>query len=385
MRKWEERYEKLKNGEFDARIDELKAKVDASKATREEYKEYEKLVRCKGNIGKVQNILDYRKKTELELGEINKEIQLRESVKKANEETLKLEIELIQIEKKLENINTQLKDKTLTPEARTQLENRKKEVLNNRDENNKKYAENQEILKQGLNKNEKFKNLDDKGLEELKSTTRSRISKCNMIANSLVNGLSWDSIDLKLDNWNKLTNKGKKLSRKGKEPEKTNEHGDAHLNEDGEHGDAHANEGEEVELVSSEAKKKENEELIAKKKKQAEFAAKHPKLARIGNWFKNIFKKEDKSLPEPTTVTTGAGTKADEKTEEIEADTDKSFKEYIRYVAEYGEKDARKKQLQEKFGRPDREPAMSEKGRQSLRAIDETVRRIQEEQNERDL
>ena len=28
MRKWEERYEKLKNGEFDDRIDELKTKVD---------------------------------------------------------------------------------------------------------------------------------------------------------------------------------------------------------------------------------------------------------------------------------------------------------------------------------------------------------------------
>ena len=43
MRKWEEKYEKLKNGEFDARIDELKQKVDEKKATREEYAEYQKL------------------------------------------------------------------------------------------------------------------------------------------------------------------------------------------------------------------------------------------------------------------------------------------------------------------------------------------------------
>lgn len=367
MRKWEERYEKLKNGEFDARIDELKSKIDESKATREEYKEYEKLVRCKDNVGKVENIIDFRKKTELYLDEIKKELQLREGVKKANQESLKLEVELIQIEKELETVTTKLKDKTLTPEERAKFETRKKEVLANRDDNNKKYVENQAALKEGLNRNEKFKDYDDKGLEELKLTTSARISKCNMIANSLVNGLSWDSIDLKLDNWKKLTNKGKKLSKKENTPEKSDKN-----NQPGKE-----NEDEEKDLVSSEEKKKQNEELKAKKEKQAEFAKKHPRLAKIGNWFKNVFKK-DKLLPGPTSVSTGTQTKVENKEE---MDTDKSFKEYIRYVAEYGEKDARKRQLQEKFGRTDREPAMTEKGRQALKDIDETVRRIQEEKD----
>lgn len=41
MNKWEDKYEKLKNGEFDARIDELKDKANNKTATKEEYKEYE--------------------------------------------------------------------------------------------------------------------------------------------------------------------------------------------------------------------------------------------------------------------------------------------------------------------------------------------------------
>lgn len=29
------------------------------------------------------------------------------------------------------------------------------------------------------------------------------MSKCNMVAKNLLNGASWDTIDLKLDNWDK--------------------------------------------------------------------------------------------------------------------------------------------------------------------------------------
>lgn len=50
MSKWEDKYEKLKNLEFDARIDELKEKKSNKTATREEYKEYEKLSKAKNNL-----------------------------------------------------------------------------------------------------------------------------------------------------------------------------------------------------------------------------------------------------------------------------------------------------------------------------------------------
>lgn len=317
MRKWEERYEKLKNGEFDSKIDELKSKISENKATREEYKEYEKLVKCKDNVGKVTNIIEFKERTQEYLNELKKEIQTRENAKKASQESIKIEVELIQIEKDLEDINNKLKNKGLTPEEKSKLEDRKATVLANRDNNNKKYMDNQAVLKEGLNKNEKFKNYDDNQLEELKLKTSSRISKCNMVANSLVNGLSWDSIDLKLDNWGKLTNKGEKLSRREKDQDKTNEK------------EQPESKVEETVAIND---KTENKELRTKLGKQAEFAEKHPRLAKIGNWFKKLFKQEA-LLPEKTTIEEQAKSEAKE---EVENDSDKEFKEYIKQIAEKG-------------------------------------------------
>ena len=199
MRKWEEKYEKLKNGEFDARIDELKQKVDEKKATREEYAEYQKLSVAKGNVGKVQNIIEYREKLKSILEDIKKENQEREALKKANEEREKIEEELKGIQEELKSITVQLKDKSLTPEKRAQLEAKKAELKGKRDDNTKKYLANQEALKTGLSRTGKYKDYDEKDLENLKFETSSKISKCNMVANSLVSGLSWDSIDLKLE------------------------------------------------------------------------------------------------------------------------------------------------------------------------------------------
>lgn len=76
MNKWEDKYEKLKNGEFDARIDELKDKANNKTATKEEYKEYEKLSKSKNNLGKVENVLEYREKLKEELNELKQEKML---------------------------------------------------------------------------------------------------------------------------------------------------------------------------------------------------------------------------------------------------------------------------------------------------------------------
>lgn len=77
MNKWEDKYEKLKNGEFDARIDELKDKANNKTATKEEYKEYEKLSKSKNNLGKVENVLEYREKLKEELNELKQEVETR--------------------------------------------------------------------------------------------------------------------------------------------------------------------------------------------------------------------------------------------------------------------------------------------------------------------
>ena len=64
MNKQEDKYSKLKNGEFDARIDELKDKANNKTATKEEYKEYEKLSKSKNNLGKVENVLEHHMHSE---------------------------------------------------------------------------------------------------------------------------------------------------------------------------------------------------------------------------------------------------------------------------------------------------------------------------------
>ncbi len=315
MRKWEEKYEKLKNGEFDSRIDELKLKIDDKTATREEFKEYQKLEKSKGNIDKVKNVLEYREKAQLFLDDLKKELTIREDIKKADQESLKIEVELIQTEKELESVYTQLKDKTLDDEKRAELEAKKSLLIGKIDENNKKYVENQELLKGGLNRNEELKGYSDEQLQKLKLETSSRISKCNMVANSLVNGLSWDSIDLKLDNWKRYTNKDKKLSNKDKTDDKSKP--------DETKGQSN---GEETGKANE-------EELRKKAEKRAQFEAKHPRLAKIGKWFNKLFGK-DKFLPEPTK--TKLQTEAEQSENKEILDVDKSFKEYIKQVAEKG-------------------------------------------------
>ena len=84
MNKWEDKYSKLKNGQFDARIDELRDKEDNKTATKEEHKEYEKLSKAKNNLGKVENVLEYREKLKEDLEDLKREIETRRDAVLAN-------------------------------------------------------------------------------------------------------------------------------------------------------------------------------------------------------------------------------------------------------------------------------------------------------------
>ena len=340
MKKWEEKLEKLKNGDFDDRIDELKQKVEEKKANKEEYSEYQKLSKSKENISKVENIIEYRDKINEKLEELKKEIQLRENLKKANEQNTKLEVDLKKIqsdfektESDLKKVESELKNKKLDSKEiaeletkRDELKTKRAEILGKRDDNNKKYTENQKILATGLNRNEKLEGCTKEQLEGIKLVLTSRISKANMVANSLVNGLSWDSIDLKLDNWQdkKFTKKGEKISKKEKGK------GENVPTKDDEQIDV-ASDSEKEEYRKNEEYRRSKQQEKDKEQEKNEFETKHPRLAKIGNWFKNVFKK-DKMLPPPKDE------KTEEKTEEKQ-DTiikDESFKEFIKVVAEKG-------------------------------------------------
>lgn len=350
MSKWEDKYEKLRNGDFDDRIAELAEKRENKSATREEYKEYEKLSKAKQNLGKIDNVLEYREKLKKELEETKKEIKTRKEFGLINQESQKLEEELNKITNEIIETEKELKNPELNEDKKKELLKKREELYGKRDANNSKYAKNQNLLEDNINRKGELKDLSKEEIEDKGLLLKTRISKCNMVAKNLLNGASWDTIDLKLDNWDKkyTRNKDDKNIIKAK-PE--NENITARAEEKKEVNEE-LGETEEMDVFSDS-----NAEAY-KRNKQLMFEKKHPRLARIQNWFKKVFKKEDKLLTdgsEEQEIVQSEKIKAarklnrskenKEKVENVEKTVeDKSFKEYIKVVAEKGVEGASKEE-----------------------------------------
>ena len=182
MNKWEDKYEKLKNGEFDARIDELKDKANNKTATKEEYKEYEKLSKAKNNLGKVENVLEYREKLKEELNELKQEVETRKDAVLANQESKKLEEELAKITEEIIKTEKELKDPEIKEDRKNELLAKREELYGKRDENNSRYAKAQKVLEGEFSREGELKNLSKKEIEDKALLLKTRMSKCNMVA-----------------------------------------------------------------------------------------------------------------------------------------------------------------------------------------------------------
>ena len=334
MSKWEDKYEKLKNGEFDARIDELKEKKSNKTATREEYKEYEKLSKAKNNLGKVENVLEYREKLKEDLKDLKQEIEIRRDAVLANLEYRELEEELAKITEEIIKTEKELKNPEIQEDRKNELLAKREELYGKRDENNSKYAKAQKALEGEFNREGELKDLSKKEIEDKALLLKTRMSKCNMVAKNLLNGASWDTINLKLDNWDK----DKRFTRKKDEKSVENtKNENSNLEKEVSGNASLENKSEELDerdLFSDSKSEAYN------KNKQLMFEKKHPRLAKIQSWFKKMFGKEEKMLPEPEEKGKSEKIKAASalnKTEESkEQDEDKSFREYIKAVAEKG-------------------------------------------------
>lgn len=334
MNKWEDKYSKLKNGEFDARIDELKDKANNKTATKEEYKEYEKLSKSKNNLGKVENVLEYREKLKEELNELKQEVETRKDAVLANQESKKLEEELAKITEEIIKTEKELKNPEIQEDRKNELLAKREELYGKRDENNSKYAKAQKALEGEFNREGELKDLSKKEIEDKALLLKTRMSKCNMVAKNLLNGASWDTINLKLDNWDK----DKRFTRKKDEKSVENtKNENSNLEKEVSGNASLENKSEELDerdLFSDSKSEAYN------KNKQLMFEKKHPRLAKIQSWFKKMFGKEEKMLPEPEEKGKSEKIKAASalnKTEESkEQDEDKSFREYIKAVAEKG-------------------------------------------------
>ncbi len=350
MSKWEDQYEEYKNGSLDDRITELKDKVDKRTAKSEEMKEYEKKLNIKNKLPEVKNILEYRDKLKEELYGINTEIATRNTLEEANKKKMQLEIELVKLQKEYDNAIDVFNHLKPTEKNKEQIEEKKAEIREKINQNNNEYVKQEEILKSALGDKRPYLELTQQQMEKKKIELSSKVSKCNMVAKNLLNGLSWDSIDMKLDNW-----KDRKFTAKDvKAIENSKEEGINPV---------------EVYNNNKEDTYQEYPEDPMNYDSDLRFSYNHPRLAKIRDFFRNsrigkLFKNIKNKLLLPEGKKQEKTELENPKPEEPKKEKD-SFKDEIKVVAKVGYKDARKEQLKNNKELRARYEAMKEANRKN--------------------
>ena len=188
------------------------------------------------------------------------------------------------------------------------------------------------------NKNRELADLSMEELETSKTEIATTISKCNLVCEGLFNGLDWDAIGKKIEDFEQKVFKSKDGKLK-EEKEKLKK--------------AREEEKEKFEFDETELDLDNDDfEIIGDNLPTPTFEEKHPRLAKIKKWFKNIFTRENKQDVQELE-------EKDEKRQDNKKE-DISFKDYIKQIAERGTEEekaakaARKQELLEKVGK-DRE------------------------------
>ena len=324
MRKWEEKYKEIKSGKLYSRNMELQAKLTNKTITKEEYKELEKNKKIVENVTKIDNVLEYKNKLEKQLKEIKDEEARRKSIEDLKKQEKELESELKALEVVKARIERELKNKDITDTERSNLQSKLSTINDKMNKNQIDFSKNQFDFETVSKKQSKLSNIDIDSLKAKKISISSKISKCNMICGKLVEGYSWDSIDMKLEQW-----QDRKLTAKKGTADKLKQATEVEKGENGLEKDN-----------STEKNNSAQKDLV----EVSEFDQKHPRLAKIKNFFKNIGKnikeyfKEDKE-----------DIKSDEKSVEEKNKNEKDdFRNYIKVVAEKGMKQADKDRLETK-------------------------------------
>ena len=372
MRKWEEKYKELQSGKLDTRIGELQQKFDNKSITREELKEFEKAKKIKENMSKIENIAEYKEKLEGQLKELKAEQDRRKSLVDLEKEAKKLDGELSRLNFDRAVAERELKTPDLSDNKRAEIQARLASVKEKMNKNQEAFSKNQLTIAATSKAGGKLAELPDEELQAKRTNISTKISKCHMICGKLVEGYSWDSIDMKLEQWN-----DRKLTSKKETAEKMRQSAKEDKKEKAERPDPEAKKEEKAPLKREgtgkerpiatpvpEAKKDEKAEQKEDKEEKSlvevsEFDKKYPRLAKIKNFFKrmgqsikNTFtdKKEDleqldketesEEKKEPVSKTIDPEVKAKE-----EAD---DFRAYIKSVAEKGMREADKERLEAK-------------------------------------
>ena len=213
-RKWERDYEEYSNStELDEKISFLEYAQENNGLNnglnKEEYKELKKLIAIKENLPKVKNILELKDQLLAQKEEIQKEIAERQKLAKINAECQKLDEEMKKLEEEKVTLEEGLKN---NPEKKAEIQGKLKANQAKINQNNKDFGDKQEILlkhkrqedenaKQG--KENKFKGKSTEELQNEVLQISSNISKCNLACNKLMQGYSWQSVEVALDKYEK--------------------------------------------------------------------------------------------------------------------------------------------------------------------------------------
>ena len=256
--KWEKEYEEYDKLAEAEKINEVSLKFDNKTITKEELKWFNEAVAKFKNVEKVANIIEYKEQLE----------ERRESY-----------------------VSKKLQAKDLTEDERTELQEKRKNLISKKDLNNKKYAENQvKISKKSEGK--ELKNL--KELEEEKENLGIKIGKCCFVGRMLMAGKSWQYIEVKYEQNRKYTDKHNSLT--SKVDSQRNNKKEEKISENRILDETLTKIGKEVKKINNDEKKKNSKEQEQSLEivEQTKFQKKHPRLAKIFASVKNFFNKNKK-------------------------------------------------------------------------------------------
>ena len=292
-RKWEREYESLKTKNIDEEIKKLEGEINNTKRSlasikdtkSEEYrinkmqqkdkeKEVSKMKILKENLPQVERTGKFRDAQVKRLEKLNQDKKAYEAslqeTKKLSDEAQKLEEELAKLRVQEAKINEALKSPKLSDEDRKKLEQAKIQNRQQQSQNHNDFSDNQKRLSLKLN-NPLPKRDFDKEIQ----TTKNMISKSNFICRNLMEGKKMEEISVDLKNWkdSRFTDKSNQTKNKteNSKPEDSKEEQFTEVDKG-------------VQQQIADQKIGENKPV-----KVSEFDKKHPRLARIKNFFRNAY------------------------------------------------------------------------------------------------
>ncbi len=335
-RKWEKEFEKYKTINIDEEIKKLEEKrsgakenldkatdeksyKDARRELREETKpteeKIEKLKKIKENLPKVEKVIKTKEGLTKKLEKLVEEKRKFDRTKELGKQEKELEQEAAKLDQEMEKLTdrrNQIYDamKTASPEEKAKLEEELKQNEEASKQNKAKYDSNREKFSNNQNELQSALQspLAKRDFDKEIETTKTMISKCNFMGNKLMQGKSMDDITVDLKNWKdrKLADKSGKVEEKRgamtKEGAKPEEKKPEEKKPEEKGGTAQVKPEEKKHeeekdvrdtLDNDEAGRADKDGKNDKDNKPAkinEFFEKHPRLAKIKNFFVKAYK-----------------------------------------------------------------------------------------------